>query len=50
MRLMSIVQESKGAEEPPAGLRAALLRLRSAVDEETAPPGGVSGHGRQNAH
>jgi hypothetical protein len=39
MRLMSIVQESKGAEEPPAGLRAALLRLRSAVDEETAPPG-----------
>jgi hypothetical protein len=48
MRLMSIVQESKGAEEPPAGLQAALLRLRAAVDGDT--PGGLTAHGRENAH
>ena len=33
MRLMSVVQESNGAEEPSADLRAALVRLRTAVEE-----------------
>ena len=35
MRLMSVVQESKGSDEPSAGLQAALVRLRSAAEEVT---------------
>ena len=33
MRLMSVVQESNGADEPSADLQAALVRLRTAVEE-----------------
>jgi hypothetical protein len=35
MRLMSVVQESKGRDEPSAGLQAALVRLRTAAEEVT---------------
>jgi hypothetical protein len=33
MRLMSAVQESKGSDEPPGGVQAALVCLRSALED-----------------